>query len=135
MAETTELSSAGRGDIASRRDSAAELKPPKEGWPPRRARARAARLKREALAMAPAEDENVPEGWRRSGKTPKTGDDYDDGECRRPGGRTVAASWRFGGQVATKTVHDALYVVVIICGFTGLSGYIVWQHHEATERQ
>lgn len=94
-----------------------------------RARARAARLKREALAMAPAEDENVPEEYA----------DWEDAEDYEAADQEAArsASWRRRLRVRLPRLSTIAMAaaVVIICGFTGLSGYIVWQHHEATERQ
>lgn len=89
-----------------------------------RARARAARLKREALAMAPAEDENVPEEYA-DWEDAEDYDDYDDYE----------AADQEGVRLPRLSTIAMAAAVVIICGFTGLSGYIVWQHHEATERQ
>lgn len=76
-----------------------------------RARARAARLKREAL-------------------------DYDDYEAADQEAAR-SASWRRRLRVRLPRLSTIAMAaaVVIICGFTGLSGYIVWQHHEATERQ
>ncbi|CCK63507.1 hypothetical protein [Mycobacterium canetti] len=97
-----------------------------------RARARAARLKREALAMAPAGDEDVPEDYA-DWEDAEDYDDYEaaDQEAARP------ASWRRRLRVRLPRLSTIAMAaaVVIICGFTGLSGYIVWQHHEATERQ
>lgn len=97
-----------------------------------RARARAARLKREALAMAPAEDENVPEEYADW----EDAEDYDDYEAADQEAAR-SASWRRRLRVRLPRLSTIAMAaaVVIICGFTGLSGYIVWQHHEATERQ
>lgn len=100
-----------------------------------RARARAARLKREALAMAPAEDENVPEEYA-DWEDAEDYDDYDDYEAADQEAAR-SASWRRRLRVRLPRLSTIAMAaaVVIICGFTGLSGYIVWQHHEATERQ
>lgn len=99
------------------------------------ARARAARLKREALAMAPAEDENVPEEYA-DWEDAEDYDDYDDYEAADQEAAR-SASWRRRLRVRLPRLSTIAMAaaVVIICGFTGLSGYIVWQHHEATERQ
>lgn len=97
--------------------------------------ARAVRLKREALAMAPAEDENVPEEYA-DWEDAEDYDDYDDYEAAEQEAAR-SASWRRRLRVRLPRLSTIAMAaaVVIICGFTGLSGYIVWQHHEATERQ
>ncbi|KBD85606.1 membrane protein [Mycobacterium tuberculosis M2435] len=92
-----------------------------------RARARAARLKREALAMAPAEDENVPEEYA-DWEDAEDYDDYDDYEAADQEAAR-SASWRRRLRVRLPRLSTIAMAaaVVIICGFTGLSGYIVWR--------
>lgn len=89
----------------------------------------------EALAMAPAEDENVPEEYA-DWEDAEDYDDYDDYEAADQEAAR-SASWRRRLRVRLPRLSTIAMAaaVVIICGFTGLSGYIVWQHHEATERQ
>ncbi|OSC41560.1 hypothetical protein [Mycobacterium decipiens] len=102
------------------------------------ARARAARLKRAALATGTtgeAEDDadyddDVPEGYA----------DWEDGEDYETADEEAAkAAWwrrfRLRLQLPRLSTIAKAAAIVIICGFAGISGYIVLQHDEATERQ
>jgi Mce-associated membrane protein len=104
-----------------------------------RARARAARLRREALAKAEteaeadaeaeaaevqaeaADDEALDAGTEADDETPETAE---------PESRLARWRRRLPSLFATWKVA----AIVLICAFAGVSGYMVWQDREATER-
>lgn len=124
-----------------------------------RARARAARLRREAQAQAEAEAEaktaeEAPDADEDATGSPeaKTGDVTDTAEDA-----TEADDANSGEEVSDETPEDAesdakparsrrrlrfpslsvtwkAAVIILICAFVGASGYMMWQRHEATER-
>ena len=75
-----------------------------------RARARAARLRRDALAL---------------GDTVETVEDADDPARRRS---------RMAGMTWASTLAKPVAIILIL-GFTGASGYMVWKSQEATRQQ
>jgi len=120
-----------------------------------RAKARAARLRREALAAADDEDEDdedyeyedydddeydesdeyedadeyeEPEGYDES-------ENYSEAEpeaAAKPSRRErMRGAVRFPG---LSTIAKVVAVLLIL-GFSGLSGYFVWEHHQATDRE
>ncbi|SOJ56382.1 hypothetical protein MSIMFB_03859 [Mycobacterium simulans] len=98
-----------------------------------RARARAARLRRQLAGDADADYEDFDEDDEEYDE--EDVEDYEDAEHEG----TNPASWRsrlpsWVRIPALSTIATAA-AILIICGFTAFSGYIVWTHHEATERQ
>lgn len=105
-----------------------------------RARARAAQLKREAMALAEAAGEEYGDDEYEYEYV-----DYEDfvaanGVAADTEDQEImeTASWRgrsWAWLRARLPAAAKAVAVLIICGFVGLSGFIVWQHHQATQRQ
>jgi Mce-associated membrane protein len=114
-----------------------------------RARARAARLRREALAEAnvePAEAVEPTEAAEPSDERPEEGADdtteaLDAKADEKAPERTIAAvepeSSRAGRRRRLPWLLAAAKVaaIALICAFAGLSAYMLWQDHEAAQRQ
>ncbi|KAA1249687.1 hypothetical protein F0Q45_13775 [Mycobacterium simiae] len=110
-----------------------------------RARARAAQLKREAMALAEANDEEDRAEYGDDEYEYEYEYDYEDfvvanGVAAEAEDQEImqTASWRgrsWGWLRARLPAVAKAAAVLIICGFAGLSGFIVWQHYQATERQ
>ena len=117
-----------------------------------RARARAARLRRQALAEAEAEAEpaEVTEATEATEAADKEAPDADDTvehldaatdeaapkqtvetvEAVEPESRP--AGWR--RRLPSLSATSKVAAILFICAFSGVSGYMVWQDHETTER-
>ncbi|MHA7649594.1 hypothetical protein ACX9NE_07510 [Mycobacterium sp. ML4] len=125
-----------------------------------RAKARAARLRREALAAADDDDDDDDdddeeyeydeseeyEDYDESGEYVDAEDyaeaaEYDESENYSEAEPEVAANPsrrdRLRGAVRFPRLSTVakIVAVLLILGFSGLSGYFVWQHHQATDRE
>ncbi|OBF87533.1 hypothetical protein A5791_19255 [Mycobacterium sp. 852002-51163_SCH5372311] len=129
-----------------------------------RARARAARLRREALAEAEAEAKpEAPEAAEADAETFET--EAETVESTQPDDTVAAAAEvtqagegdeEVDDEAAEETLEDVepesgpaggrrrlpslsatwkVAAIVLICAFTGISGYMAWQDHEATKRE
>lgn len=120
-----------------------------------RAKARAARLRREALAAADDEDEDDEdyeyEDYDDDDEYDES-DEYEDAdEYEEPEGYDESENYseaepeaaakpsrreRMRGAVRFPGLSTIAKVVAVllILGFSGLSGYFVWEHHQATDR-
>ncbi|UXA06065.1 hypothetical protein KXD96_24855 [Mycobacterium sp. SMC-2] len=120
-----------------------------------RARARAARLRREAQAQAEAEagaeakaaeeapdadeattdadeeatDADVTETVEAADEAETEEEAPEDAESESEPGRS-----RRRLRLPSLSVTWKAAVIILICAFAGASGYMVWQHHETTER-
>ncbi len=120
-----------------------------------RARARAARLRRQALAEAHAEAEAAETEAEAAETEADAGDsqppDADEGvndtveqvdakTDEEPSDQTIEAAepksrlarWR--RRLPSLSATAKVAAIVLICAFAGVSGYMVWQDREATER-
>ena len=114
-----------------------------------RARARAARLRRQALAEAESEAEpaEVTEATEAADKEAPDADDtvehldaatdeaapkqtVETVEAVEPESRP--AGWR--RRLPSLSATSKVAAILFICAFSGVSGYMVWQDHETTER-
>ncbi|WP_204081446.1 hypothetical protein [Mycobacterium riyadhense] len=102
-----------------------------------RARARAARLRRQLAGDADADYEDFDEYGDEYDDEydEEDAEDYEDAELEA----TKPDSWRSRlpswVRIPPLSTLATVAAILIICGFTAFSGYIVWTHHEATERQ
>lgn len=120
-----------------------------------RARARAARLRREAQAQAEAEagaeakaaeeapdadeattdadeeatDADVTDTVEAADEAETEEETLEDAESESEPGRS-----RRRLRLPSLSVTWKAAVIILICAFAGASGYMVWQHHETTER-
>lgn len=99
------------------------------------ARARAARLRREALALTDtaaeatggiAEDADEQAGPEEIAETV---------EALPPESVTEPASSRRWSRMPSPSTLAKTAAIVLILGFAGASGYMMWKHHEATRQQ
>jgi Mce-associated membrane protein len=110
-----------------------------------RAHARAAELKRQALAIAEATaEDDEADYYYEDADYDDDAEYYDDAEdaedYEAPEEEAAKpATWRgkaFGWVRRLPLSRIAkVAAILIICGFVLLSGYFVWTHHQATERQ
>lgn len=109
-----------------------------------RARARAARLRREALtATEDSEDSEYYEDYEdgaldydyAEGSYEESSAHYDHREEAEPepASRLHSLRQRLGLPLLPAIAKVA--AILIICGLAGFSGFIVWNHHEATQRK
>ncbi|WP_421844959.1 hypothetical protein [Mycobacterium sp.] len=99
-----------------------------------RARAQAARMRREAIAIGETTDPDE-EGDPDDADWETTNDaEYEDDETAEPEVENSPSRRRWLRLPRLSTIAQTA-AIVIICCFAGLSGYILWTHHEATERQ
>ena len=124
-----------------------------------RARARAARLRREAQAQAEAEAEAEAKTVEEAPDADEDATDADEAKADDDVTDTVEAAdeAETEEEVSDETPEDAeseskparswrrvtlprwsvtwkAAVIVLICAFTGASGYMMWERHETTER-
>ncbi|OCB57812.1 hypothetical protein A5677_01690 [Mycobacterium malmoense] len=116
-----------------------------------RARARAARLRREAQAAAEAEqtaaeapgeespdtDEDAEEAATETAEaTEDAGTEGEIADEAAAGAESEAEPARSRRRVPLPRLSVAwkAAVIALICAFVGASGFMVWHHHEATER-
>ncbi|MFQ2878379.1 hypothetical protein [Mycobacterium sp. TY814] len=120
-----------------------------------RAKARAARLRREALAAADDDDEDEEDYEYEDYDDDEydESDEYEDAdEYEEPEGYDESENYseaepeaaakpsrreRMRGAVRFPGLSTIAKVVAVllILGFSGLSGYFVWEHHQATDRE
>ncbi|MFV8320440.1 hypothetical protein [Mycobacterium sp. 23] len=119
-----------------------------------RAKARAARLRREALAAADDEDEDDEDyAYEDYDDEYDESDEYEDSDEYEESGEyeeaenyseaepEVAAKpsrrerMRSAVRFPRVSTIAKVVAVLLILGFSGLSTYFMWQHHEATERE
>lgn len=112
-----------------------------------RARARAARLRREAQAAAEAEQTAAETPGEESPDTDEaateTAEATDDARTEEEIADEAAADAESEAKPARSrrrvplprwSVAWKAAVIALICAFVGASGFMVWHHHEATER-
>jgi Mce-associated membrane protein len=98
-----------------------------------RARARAARLRREAQAKAEAAEAETAEA--------DTADESDSETEEEAAEETAEAAEPESGRpgwprrLLSLSAAAKVAALILICAFSGASGYIVWQDREATERR
>ena len=111
-----------------------------------RARARAARLRRQALAEAEAEAEPAEATEAADKEAPDADDTVEhldaatDEAAPKQTVETVEAvepesrpaGWR--RRLPSLSATSKVAAILFICAFSGVSGYMVWQDHETTER-
>ncbi len=108
-----------------------------------RARARAARLRRQALAeaeaaeAAAAADKQAPDADEGADDTvehsdAETADEASDETVESAVPESRLARWR--RRLPSLSTTSKVAAIVLICAFAGVSGYMLWQVHEATER-
>ena len=153
MAETDDEAVPSRADVLALAEEAeAEAAAAEALAAAARAKARAARLRREALAAADDEDDEDDEEYEYD-ESQDYEDDYDvyedaedaedDDESAKDGEDEpeVAArpSLRDRLRRAARSLKLSMIAkvaaILLILGFSGLSGYFVWQHHQATDRE
>ncbi len=115
-----------------------------------RARVRAARLRRQALGEAEAQAEPEPEAEtaedERADATvdnldAKTPDEAPEEARDETAEETIEAvepqtsPARWWRRLPSLSATAKAAAVVLICAFAGISGYMVWQDHEASERE
>ncbi len=111
-----------------------------------RARARAARLRREALAEAAAADtEEAPEAAEsieptETAETVGVDDTVEHGDAEATEETVEAVEpesrpRRRRRRLPTLSVAWKVAAIILILVFAGLSGYMVWHDHDATERE
>jgi len=103
-----------------------------------RARARAARLRREVRAEAETADEQTPDADEGADDTVEESDaESDEKTAEEPAGPAVSESrptwWR--RRLPSLSATSKVAAVILICAFAGVSGYILWQDHKATQRE
>ncbi|PJE20967.1 MAG: hypothetical protein CK431_24295 [Mycobacterium sp.] len=119
-----------------------------------RAKARAARLRREALAAADDDDEyeydesddyedyeeDESEEYEDDADEYEESEDYDESENYSEVEPEVAAKpsrrerMRGAVRLPGASMIAKVVAVLLILGFSGLSTYFMWEHHDATER-
>ena len=105
-----------------------------------RARARAARLRREALAeakAAEAADKQAPGADEGADDTVEHAEAEIDEEALEEtleAAQPESGRARWRRRLLSLSATSKVAAIILICAFAAVSGYMVWQDHDATER-